>query len=265
MSEHPAYGVVRPVTPFASVVLASNPNVMTLDGTNTWTVGAEDASSRIVIDPGPADDDHLKLVAEQGEVELILLTHHHSDHTEGAREFAALVGAPVRAWDQELCLDAKALRDDEVIAAAGVELRVLAVPGHTADSVSFAIDHGGVAAVFTGDTILGRGTTVVAHPDGHLGSYLASLERLARYPSGTVALTGHGPELPDVSEAARAYLKHREQRLDQVRDVVREQGLDVTPMRVVEIVYADVDRAVWPAAESSVRAQLEYLREQAES
>ena len=75
--------------------------------------------------------------------------------------------------------------------------------------------------MFTGDTVLGRGTTVVAHPDGHLGSYLASLRRLAELPEGTIALPGHGPELPDASAAAKAYLDHRQQRLNQVREVVR--------------------------------------------
>ena len=262
MSEHPAYGRLRPVTPFASVVLAHTPTPMTLDGTNTWLVGT--SGTRVVIDPGPADTAHLKLVADSAPVELVLITHHHPDHTEGAREFAELTGAPIRARDSALCLDADPLRDGEVIAAAGVELRVLATPGHTADSVCFSVDHESTRAMFTGDTVLGRGTTVVAHPDGHLGSYLASLRRLAELPEGTIALPGHGPELPDASAAAKAYLDHRQQRLNQVREVVREHGPEITPMRVVEIVYADVDRAVWPAAEASVRAQLDYLREHGE-
>jgi glyoxylase-like metal-dependent hydrolase (beta-lactamase superfamily II) len=135
---------------------------------------------------------------------------------------------------------------------------VVATPGHTSDSLSFLLtsDH----AVLTGDTVLGRGTTVIAHPDGALGPYLESLRKLADLAPGTAVLTGHGPELPDVAAAANAYLAHREERLDQVRDALARLGPQASPRAVVEDVYADVDRALWPAAELSVRAQLEFLR-----
>lgn len=259
---HPAYGELRPVTPFASVLLADNPGPMTLDGTNTWLVGT--GASRVVIDPGPADAEHLRRIAEHGPVSLILLSHHHPDHTEGVAELAERTGAPVRALDPELCAGAEALTGGAVIEESGVRLEVLATPGHTEDSVCFAADHAGDTAVFTGDTILGRGTTVVAQPDGHLGSYLDSLGKLARLPEGTPALPGHGPDLPDVGEAARGYLTHRAQRLDQVRQVVGERGPRVTAREVVEVVYADVDPSVWPAAEWTVDAQLTYLAEQGE-
>jgi glyoxylase-like metal-dependent hydrolase (beta-lactamase superfamily II) len=261
--EHPAYAAARAVTPFASVLLAENPSPMTLDGTNTWLVGAPGSVDHVVIDPGPDDEDHLRRVAEQGPVSLILLTHHHPDHAAGVAAFAEWTDAPVRALDPALCAGAPALGDCEVITASGVELTVLATPGHTADSVCFGLG-GDVPAVFTGDSILGRGTTIVAHPDGHLGAYLHSLRFLAETPSPTLVLPGHGPELPDLRAAASAYLAHREQRLDQVRGVVHDQGAEVDARTVVEIVYADVDRAVWPAAEATVRAQLTYLRERGE-
>ena len=114
--------------------------------------------------------------------------------------------------------------------------------------------------MLTGDTVLGRGTTVIAHPDGALGPYLESLRRLADLAPDTAVLTGHGPELPDVAAVANAYLAHREERLDQVRNALARLGPRASPRAVVEDVYADVDRALWPAAELSVRAQLEYLR-----
>lgn len=256
---HPAYGEPRPVTPFASVLLAANPGPMTLDGTNTWLIGAE--AQRAVLDPGPDDGEHLERIVEHGPVSLILLSHHHFDHTEGAAELAARTGAPVRALDPRLCVDAEPFTDGEVVDAAGVPLTVLATPGHTGDSVCFRAERGGASAVFTGDSILGRGTTVVAHPDGHLGSYLASLRILAALPAGVPALPGHGPDLPDVAAAAAGYLAHREQRLGQIREVVRDNGPRVTAREVVEIVYADVDPSVWPAAEWSVEAQLTYLAE----
>lgn len=264
MNEHPAHGELRPVTEHASVLLANNPSPMTLEGTNSWVVRAPGSADCVVIDPGPEDTEHLQRLADCGPVSLVLLTHHHGDHTEGVAEFRKLTGAPVRALDPELCAGAEPLADDEVVSAAGVRLRVLATPGHTRDSVCFALEQSAEPVVFTGDTVLGRGTTVIADPDGHLGSYLSSLRRLAELPPGVRALPGHGPERPDVRVAAVAYLQHREQRLDQVRAAARQLDGEITARRIVEVVYADVDRSVWPAAEWSVRAQLTYLRETGE-
>jgi glyoxylase-like metal-dependent hydrolase (beta-lactamase superfamily II) len=257
---HPEYGVLRPVTPLASVLLARNPSPMTLEGTNTWVLRAPGEQACVVVDPGEDDEEHLRRVAAHGPVALVLLTHRHHDHAGGARRFAELSGAPVRALDPSLVLGSEALADGDVVAAAGVELRVVATPGHTSDSLSFLLDGPDAdQVVLTGDTILGRGTTVIAYPDGTLGPYLGSLRRLAELTPGTTVLPGHGPELPDAPAVASAYLAHREQRLDQVRSALRELGPGATPRQVVEVVYADVDRALWPAAELSVRAQLDHL------
>jgi glyoxylase-like metal-dependent hydrolase (beta-lactamase superfamily II) len=252
-----AYGVLRQVTPSAAVLLAENPGVMTLDGTNTWVLRAPGSSSCVVVDPGPADPVHLGRIAAQAPVEVVLLTHGHPDHSDGARSFGRQVDAPVRSVDPAFRLGGQGLAEGEVIEAAGLSIRVLPTPGHTADSVCFRLDD----AVLTGDTVLGRGTTVVAHPDGKLGDYLASLRLLAALPVGTVGLPGHGPELADVVAAATGYLTHREQRLAQVKAAVTRLGGAPTAREVVELVYADVDRSLWPAAEWSVRAQLEYLRD----
>jgi glyoxylase-like metal-dependent hydrolase (beta-lactamase superfamily II) len=261
--DHPAYGVLRPVTALASVLLAENPSPMTLDGTNTWVLRAPGVEECVVIDPGEEDDEeHLRRVAEQGPVARILLTHRHPDHAGAARRFAELTGAPVQALDPTLVLGSEALGDGDVVAAAGVELRVVATPGHTSDSISFLLagPGGGTPSVLTGDTILGRGTTVIAHPDGALGPYLDSLKVLAELPSGTAVLPGHGPDLADAPAVAAQYLAHREQRLDQVRAALKALPEGAAPRQVVETVYADVDERLWPAAELSVRAQLEYLR-----
>ncbi|MFI6030624.1 MBL fold metallo-hydrolase [Amycolatopsis magusensis] len=249
---HPAYGLLRQVSPTASVVLENNPSSMTLEGTNSWVLQAPGASSCVIVDPGYDDRAHLALLAACAPVSLILLTHHHPDHADGAPWLASEVSAPVRAFDPSLCAGGEALRPDEVISAAGLKIGVLHTPGHTADSVSLRV--GG--EVLTGDTILGRGTTVL----DDLGAYLGSLRLLAELPPGTLGLPGHGPELPDLAATAREYLAHREQRLDQVRAALRSLGPDATPRQVVELVYADVDRALWLPAEHSVRAQLDYLR-----
>lgn len=252
----PAYGVLRRVSETASVLLENNPSTMTLEGTNTWVLRAPDAEAAVVVDPGYHDLDHLEKLAAVGPVELILLTHHHPDHAEGAPWFASKTGAPVRAFDASLCIDAPPFADGDSFAAGGLDFSVLHTPGHTDDSVSLLV----AGQLLTGDTILGRGTTVLHD----LGDYLRSLRKLIALPDGTPGLPGHGPELPDLPATAREYLAHREQRLDQVRSALRTLGEDATPRQVVEVVYADVDRALWAPAEASVRAQLDYLRASSE-
>ncbi|MDG3009399.1 MBL fold metallo-hydrolase [Rhodococcus sp. D2-41] len=265
---HPAYGRLRQVTPYAAVMLCENPGLFELEGTNTWILRAPESQRCVVVDPGPDDHEHLRRVAQQWPVELTLITHRHGDHTGGVDHFLELSGAPIRAVDprfRRAGMDGRpgdGLPDGAVITAAGLRIEVLATPGHTADSVSLLVDDpaGGSGVVLTGDTILGRGTTVLDHTDGSLGDYLASLEVLIEAGAGRRCLPGHGPELPDVAEVAQQYRAHRHERLEQVRGALRELGDDATPRAVVEHVYQDVDESLWPAAEMSVRVQLDYLR-----
>lgn len=256
MTAHPLYGEVRRVTPFASVVLEDNPGSMTLEGTNTWLLRAPGAESVVVVDPGYEDEPHLTKVAETAPVELILLTHHHPDHAQGAPWLAGRTGAPIRAADPGLCRDGSPLSDGESFEAAGLRFEMLHTPGHSDDSVCLRLTHGDSVAMLTGDSVLGRGTTVVSD----LGPYLTTLRRLMKEPDGTVVLPGHGRELPDVGTIAAEYLAHREERLNQVRRALQQLGPDATARQIVELVYADVDKSLWTPAEWSVQAQLEYLR-----
>ncbi|GAA1977469.1 MBL fold metallo-hydrolase [Isoptericola halotolerans] len=253
---------LAPVTPFASVRRADNPGPMTLDGTRSYVLRAPGAPSAVVVDPGPDDAVHLGALAS-GPVELVLVTHRHADHTAGSTALHAMTGSPVRAADLAHCHGASAapLRGGEVIEAAGLRIEVLATPGHTADSVSFVVRAPGEdPVVLTGDTVLGRGTTVIAAPDGSLGDYLASLDVLERAGDGRRGLPAHGPVIEDLGTAVRAYREHRLERLDQVRAVLAELGSDATVGDVVARVYADVDASVIGAARQSVAAQLHYLR-----
>jgi glyoxylase-like metal-dependent hydrolase (beta-lactamase superfamily II) len=214
-------------------LLAPNPSPMTLEGTNTWII-----DGRVAVDPGPLDEDHLRAI---GPVEIILRTHNHVDHVEGIPRLVELTGA------QELPAE-----------KADVEgLTVIPSPGHTRDSLSFVIDRRGDRVILTGDTILGRGSSVVMWPDGDVGAYLSTLRSLSEL-VGVPVLPGHGPALPDCAAAAGWLLEHRLERLEQVRGAL-ERGAE-TAEDVVEMVYADTPLSLRVAAEWSVRAQLEYLR-----
>ncbi|WP_068273416.1 MBL fold metallo-hydrolase [Aldersonia kunmingensis] len=256
---HPAYGQLRRVTDTASVLLADNPGKMTLDGTNTWILRAPGSDECVVIDPGPRDKKHLAAISELGgPVALTLITHRHFDHTGGLKRHVKKTGSPARALSEKFVHGGlEPLVDGEVIEAAGLRIQVLTTPGHTGDSVSFVLDD----AVLTGDTILGRGTTVLDSRDGGLADYLASLERLAEVGAGKAMLPAHGPDHPDTEAVAKAYIAHRHDRLEQVRAALEVLGADAKPMQVVKHVYRDIDKKLWPAARSSVKAQLSYLRD----
>ncbi len=250
-------------------LLAPNPGMMTLDGTNTWVLREPGAAQCVVVDPGPVEDGHLeRLLEETDDVALVLLTHHHYDHAEVAVAFAREKGCAVRAFDPDHCFSADPLVDDEEIDVDGLALRVIHTPGHTADSISLLLPAESV--LLSGDMVLGRGTTVVAYPDGQLGPYFSSIERMrALVTDGEVAAIwpAHGPVLDDGAAVLDHYATHRRARLDQVAAALDTMGVAADPeadglaRRVVEVVYADVDESLWVPAEWSVLAQLAYLAE----
>src|SRR6478735_10355934 len=240
----------RPHEGFATRVLAPNPGPMTLDGTNSWVLRGPDTESVVVVDPGPDDTGHLERLAASGTVALVLLTHAHSDHAAGLPAFHAIAGRPsVLAADPSLFTGAERLVDGQELDVAGVRIKVLLTPGHSADSVCFVAGTSRATAVLTGDTVLGRGTTVIAAPDGRLDAYLASLGRLVQLGSMSV-LPGHGPVRADIADLASEYLTHRIERLEQVR--AARAGGATTVDEVIDAVYPELEPALRFAAAMSV-------------
>jgi glyoxylase-like metal-dependent hydrolase (beta-lactamase superfamily II) len=227
-------------------VLASNPSVYTLEGTNTWIVGRDPS---IVIDPGPDLADHLDEVADEAApVAAILVTHDHPDHAPGAMSLSTRVGAPVLAYR---LTGAERLSAGQRIDAGGVTLIAVPTPGHTADHVAFHQPETG--ALFTGDAVVGRGTTFIDPPDGDLNAYLRSLRRMLDLRPRTI-YPGHGPVVLGAVDKLEEYLAHREEREREVR-----AALDDGPRTVAELVstiYADHPVDVHPLAARSVLAHL---------
>jgi glyoxylase-like metal-dependent hydrolase (beta-lactamase superfamily II) len=249
----------------ARCLLAPNPSPMTLDGTNTWVVCEPGSSAAVVVDPGPDDEAHLRRIRDEvtaagAVVAQILLTHSHRDHSEGAAALAKMTRAPVRAADPAHRLGDEGLAPGDTIAAAGCEIKVVPTPGHSFDSVCLHIPADN--ALLTGDTVLGRGTTVIAR-NGNLADYLATLDRLRSLTAEAelaVLLPGHGPLLTDPATTLDYYIAHRQTRLSEVTAALAAG--DRTTAAIVTRVYGDTLPALRRFATMSVKAQLDYLADQ---
>ncbi len=244
-------------------IRADNPSPMTLTGTNTYVLSSRDDRSALLIDPGPELPEHREtILAEVGDRRLaaIVLTHRHADHSEmlGSVEHWA-PDVPVHAVLPEFSRLAPPVTDGDLIAFGDDDadaVRVVTTPGHTMDSICLLHD----SVLYSGDTVLGEGTTIVTHPEGSLGDYLESLDRLiALLEVGEYSRIepAHGPTIDHPAEVLGHYRRHRRERISQVRAAL-EQGARTTT-EVCDIVYHDVDPRVRGAAEQIVRAQLSYL------
>jgi glyoxylase-like metal-dependent hydrolase (beta-lactamase superfamily II) len=249
--------------PYVQLIRAPNPGPMTLDGTNTWVI-TDEHDGALVVDPGPVIQTHLEaiLAACIPRLVTIVLTHRHLDHSEGAAMLAERAGCGVRAADPQFRIGPDGLNGGQLITVGALNLEVVETPGHTSDSRSLLLSApDGVSRLITGDMVLGRGTTVITYPDGDLAAYLDSLdllERLVRTRNVAELLPGHGPIVADPLPRLSFYRDHRHERLNEIRAALAAG--DRTASEIVARVYADVDRSLWPAAEQSVRAQLDYLQ-----
>lgn len=278
MSGEPARSVQGNAVGVVARILAPNPGPFTGPGTNTWLVGRE---ALAVIDPGPDDERHLDaMLAEAGgrPITHIVVTHAHRDHVDAVARLKRMTGAivlgcprgaddPSRsanpnnspsggdfvAWDVPFD---HALSDGEKFEAGDQRLEAIHTPGHAPDHLCFALL--GSDVIFSGDHVMGWSTSVIAPPEGRMGDYLASLERLVARPE-TRYLPGHGDGIADGPRTARAYLLHRQMREQAIIDAI--MAGDRTAREIAERVYAGLDPAIWNAAVLSVQAHLEYLNE----
>lgn len=238
-------------------IIAPNPSVMTGPGTNTYIVGT---GPYVVIDPGSMEPAHLRAITSVGEIKAILLTHGHPDHLAGALDLAEMTGAELRAserfWETaQLSAGNGVLSDGHRIEEHGVPiLEVVATPGHSSDHLCFWLSQ--ESAMFTGDLVLGEGTSVISPPDGNLADYLRSLERVKSYSPSTL-YPGHFDPRTDATSWIDWYISHRLEREIQILDALAPAGSDVA--QIVRRVYRDYPESLYPVAERSVMAHLEKL------
>jgi len=229
-------------------IVAPNPGPFTLAGTRTYLVGES-----VVIDPGPAIDSHIAAIRDaMPRLRTILITHRHADHAPAAlplkRATAARIVAPDGVFDET----DQIVRGGENIE----ELEVIATPGHTREHVCYLSP---ARDLFTGDTILGEGTTAIFPPDGHMGDYIRSLRKLRELKPSRI-YPGHGPTRDDATAVIDEYIAHRLQREQQVLDAIAAGAHTIPEMRAR--IYTDLDSRLRGAAEVQISAHLIKLQEE---
>ena len=233
-------------------ITAPNPGAFTLDGTRTYLLG-----KTAVIDPGPAIDSHVqRIAAEMPELRLILITHRHGDHAPAALPLAQITGAKICAPRNVLESVDRRVEGGERIAVEDVELEVIATPGHTREHVCYLTSDGDL---FTGDTILGAGTTAIFPPDGNMADYIDSLRTLrARSPKRIHP--AHGPTRDDAVALIDEYIAHRLERERQVLEALQHGANTLTEIR--QRIYPDLDERLHGAAEIQIEAHLQKIRQE---
>ncbi len=267
----PRYGDTIQVSPLIQRVVAENPGPFTYTGTGVYIVGK---GSGAVIDPGPIQTTHfdaLKRTLEGRKVSHVLVTHSHMDHSPLAHPLAewagckVYAGGPVIPTESEVRMEAGddlsfkpdiTLADGDLIEGDGWTLEAIATPGHTSNHFCFALK--AENAIFSGDHIMGWSTTVISPPDGHMGDYYASLDKIRARGFETIWPT-HGPPVTDVAPFIDAYIQHRRGREDAILERLNAGDTQIPEM--VSTIYKDVDSRLHPAACHSVLAHVVFLVE----
>ena len=270
------YGVLQAVSPAVRRIVARNPGPFTFHGTGTYVVGHGEV---VVIDPGPALEEHIEALADglRGEtVSHVLVTHTHRDHSPGCALLRRFTPAPTygfgphgsggsRAGDETVVVEEGAdldfapdveVRDGDVIQCGGFSFECVYTPGHTSNHMCFRLRE--ERALFCGDHVMGWSTTIVSPPDGHMGTYIASLERLLEDDDGSYWPT-HGAPICNPKPHVESLVRHRRLRARQVEECLRE-GVDTIPDMVARL-YHDLPARMHPAAARSVLSTIIFLVE----
>jgi glyoxylase-like metal-dependent hydrolase (beta-lactamase superfamily II) len=270
------YGAPRELIPGVIRLVANNPGPFTFKGTNTYLVGA--GSELALIDPGPADDAHLRaILAAIGGRRLrhILITHTHRDHVDGLGPLVAATGAKTAGFgrraiargqtvtspsgsehvDQDFAPDVT-LAHGARLEGDGWAVTALHTPGHAPDHLCFALEGLGDGVLFSGDHVMGWNTSVVAPPEGRMADYLRSLELLVER-ADRVYFPGHGGRVEEPQRLVKAFLLHRRMREQAILDCIRSGTNTVTA--IVPVVYRGLDPKLTRAASLSVLAHVEHL------
>ncbi|MAY77182.1 MAG: MBL fold metallo-hydrolase [Citromicrobium sp.] len=256
--------------PLVTRVLAPNPSPYTFTGTQTYLVG--EGADRAVIDPGPDETEHLDAIlaaAGDARISAILCTHTHRDHSPGAAPLAERTGAPVMGCAKLVIADngprldesfdttyepERVLSDGEAVSGEGWTLHAVHTPGHTSNHVCFALEESG--ALFTGDHVMGWSTSVIVPPDGDMGDYLESLDKLYSR-EDRVYYPAHGAPVEKPQQLVRSMLGHRRQRERQILKVLADGPRSLPEF--IPIMYKGLDPRLEKAAQMSVHAHLIHL------
>ncbi|CAG8542336.1 1038_t:CDS:2 [Paraglomus occultum] len=256
---------VTQLTDIVTRILGLNPGSFTLQGTNTYLIGT--GKSRILLDTGEGKPSYLTLLAStlslhQLTISDIVLSHFHLDHVGGVSDIISYYGSnnlPLprihkypHAEDKFKC---QPLEDGQVIKTEGATLRVVTTPGHTEDHIAFFLEE--ERTIFSGDCVLGQGTTVFTDLKAYMDSLLKmkSLQPTKIYP-------GHGPVVQDAISKLDEYYRHRVERENQIIKVMTHFGGTMTAREIVEVIYKDYPKNVWKAAERGIIIHLQKLEEE---